>query len=121
MSAFAATDPVRIYVDAVMELNAAADDLDALGQFHTWLGEQLLQHKHNLIDVARTSPDPLVGDVVEQRYLDKTSFLDAVQRYVAAWQRVETARETLSAAERRAVGIAALPLAADDAAAGAYD
>jgi hypothetical protein len=107
MSAFAATDPVRIYVDAMMELNAAADDLDALGQFHAWLGDQLQHHKQNVIDVSLTSPDQLVGDVVEQRYLDKTSFLDALQRYVFAWQRVETARDSLSAAERRAVGLIA--------------
>lgn len=104
MSAFAATDPVRIYVDAVMGLNAAADDLDALGQFHAWLGDQLLHQKHNVVEVALTSQNQRVGDVVEQRYLDKTSFLDALQRYVVAWQRVEHARESLSAAERRAVG-----------------
>ena len=121
MSAFAATDPVRIYVDAVMELNAAADDLDALGQFHAWLGEQLLQHKYNIIDVAPTSPDQLVGDAVEQRYLDKASFLDALQRYVVAWQRAEHARDGLSAAERRAVGLATPTHAADPASSGTYE
>lgn len=119
MSAFAAIDPVRIYVDAVVELNAAADDLDALGQFHACLGDQLQHHKQNVIDVSRTSPDQLVGDVVEQRYLDKTSFLDALQRYVFDWQRVETARDSLSVAERRAVGLIASTSPAE--AASAYD
>jgi hypothetical protein len=63
MSAFAAINPVRIYIDAVMELNAAADDLDMLGQFHAWLGDQLPHHKQNIIDVSLPSPDQLVGDV----------------------------------------------------------
>jgi hypothetical protein len=107
MTAFTTPDPVRSYVDAMMELHAAADAIEAVGQFHSWLGDQLQQRTSILIDVTSVSPDQHVGAVVEQRYLDKTSFLDLLHRSVVAWQRVEGARDALSAAERRAVGLGA--------------
>ena len=90
MTAFATPDPVSRYVDAMMELHAAADEVGAAGQFHSWLGDQLQHHKSNLIDVTFVSPDPHVGAVVglvhrlaRQHVSDRPSYTDAKSAFVA--------------------------------------